>query len=153
MASITDKPLNEKDDDELFILQDRSFQQGDGKYFLIENIIKRRLMEKQHELSKELMVEQHRYIKEQADTQHTRNIDLMNKQLRWIKFSAIINAIAILAAVLLGWYLQGLKSQVNQVSSTQQNIQVQQEASKKEILELRHERKNDKHRFSRNNLT
>jgi hypothetical protein len=101
-------------------------------------------MEKQHELSKELMVEQHRYIKEQADTQHTRNIDLMNKQLRWIKFSAIINAIAILAAVLLGWYLQGLKSQVNQVSSTQQNIQVQQEASKKEILELRHERKNDK---------
>lgn len=133
MASITDKPLHEKDDDELFLLQDRSFQQGDGKYFLIENIIKRRLMEKQHELSKK-----------QLKIQHKHNMEFTNKQLRWIKFSAIINAIAILAAVLLGWYLQGLKSQESQVPSTQQNIQVQQEASKKEIPELRHERKNDK---------
>ena len=114
MTSITDKPMIEKTDEELFILQARSFQQGDGQYFLIENMLKRRLVEKQHELSKV-----------QIELQHKHNMDLMNKQLRWIKFSAILNAIALLAAVLLGFFLQELKSTPNPSPSTQQSIQSQ----------------------------
>lgn len=49
----------------------------------------------------------------------------MAKQLRWIKFSIIVNAIAILAAVVLGFLLQELKSYIFLKPSIQQSIQSQ----------------------------
>jgi hypothetical protein len=49
----------------------------------------------------------------------------MAKQLRWIKFSIIVNAIAILAAVVLGVFLQELKSYIFPKLLIQQSTQSQ----------------------------
>ena len=75
------------------------------------------------------MQERHRYEKEQIELQHKLNLELMNKQLRWIKFSAILNAIALLAAVLLGWFLQELKSSPNLSINARPTLQSQIESS------------------------
>jgi len=75
------------------------------------------------------MEEKIKFEKEQIQLQHTLNTELMTKQLRWMKFSAILNAIALLAAVVLGWFLQEWKSNPNPAATTQQNIQSQREPS------------------------
>lgn len=56
------------------------------------------------------MEQKFEYEKQQIELQHKLNMEVMTKQVRWIKFSAVLNAIAIIAAVLLGWYLSELKS-------------------------------------------
>lgn len=53
---------------------------------------------------------QYKDNKKQIELQHQKNMELVNKQLRWIKFSAILTAIATLLAVVLGWYLSEIKS-------------------------------------------
>jgi hypothetical protein len=90
------------------------------------------------------MQEKFKYEKEQVQIQHKLNIELTKKQLRWMKFAAILNAIALLGAVLLGWYLQEWKSQSIPAKSTQQSIQSQTESSPSTILVPHPERKNDK---------
>jgi len=80
----------------------------------------------------------------QRETQPKLNMELLKKQLKWMKFSAILNAIAILAAVLLGFSLQKLKSHIFPKPSAQQSIQVQPEKVKAEFQALHPERKNDK---------
>jgi hypothetical protein len=80
----------------------------------------------------------------QTEAQHKLNMTLLNRQLRWMKFSAILNAIVILLAVLLGWYLKEWKSQSTPVSPAQQSIQFQPESSSTTSPALRPERKNDK---------
>jgi len=73
--------------------------------------------------------EKFKFEKEQIEFQHKLNMELMTKQLRWIKFSAILNAVAIIAAVLLGWFLAELKSSQNLSKNTQQTLQSQTESS------------------------
>lgn len=80
----------------------------------------------------------------QRETQHKLNMELINKQLRWMKFAAIFNSITIIAAVLLGFFLQELKSYIFPKSSEQQAIQMHQETSNQSIPELHYERKSDK---------
>jgi len=75
------------------------------------------------------MAKKHEYEKEQIQLQHKLNMALMTKQLRWIKFSAILNALAIIAGVLLGWYLSEIKSVQNPKESVQQTIQSQTKPS------------------------
>jgi hypothetical protein len=72
-----------------------------------------------------MMEQQHEYAKQQIELQHTKNMELLSKQLRWIKFSAILNAIAIIAAVVLGWFLSELKSSQTQLKNTQQMLKSQ----------------------------
>lgn len=65
------------------------------------------------------MEERHKNEKEQIELQHKFNMELMNKQVKWIKFSAILTAIVTLSAVVLGWYL----SEMKQIKSPQQQPQ------------------------------
>ncbi len=58
MASITDKPLPEKDEGELALIQSRHFPQ-DEEYILAEKEWQRRLMKEQQELNKAIVLEQH----------------------------------------------------------------------------------------------
>ncbi len=58
MASMTEKPLPEKDEGELALIQSRHFQQ-DEEYILAEKEWQRRLMKEQQELNKAVMLEQH----------------------------------------------------------------------------------------------
>jgi len=88
-----------------------------------------------------MLEQQHEYTKQQIELQHKLNMKLMTKQLRWIKFSAILNALAIIAGVLLGWYLSELKSIQNPKKNVQQTIQSQSESS---TSASHSERKNDK---------
>jgi len=91
-----------------------------------------------------MMEQQHEYAKQQIELQHTKNIELLRKQLRWIKFSAILNAIALLAAVLLGWFLQEWKSKPIPSPSAQQNIQQKRELPQPLSSATYPERKTDK---------
>jgi hypothetical protein len=75
------------------------------------------------------MEKKHEYEKEQIELEHKLNMELMTKQLRWIKFSALLNAVAIIAGVLLGWLLAELKSLQNLSKNTRQMIQSQSEPS------------------------
>ena len=59
------------------------------------------------------------YEKDLIELQHKLNMKLFTKQIRWIKFSAVLNAVAIISGVLLGWYLSELKS----VRSPKENAQ------------------------------
>jgi hypothetical protein len=52
-------------------------------------------------------------------------MELLSKQLLWIKFSAILNAIAIIAAVVLGWFLSEWKLSQTQLKNTQQMLKSQ----------------------------
>jgi hypothetical protein len=45
---------------------------------------------------------QHENAKQQIELQHSKNMQLLNKQLRWIKFSAILTAVATLTAGIAG---------------------------------------------------
>jgi len=93
--------------------------------------------------NEQIIDRQHEYAKQQIEHQHVRNVELLKKQLRWIKFSAILNCIALLAAVLLGWFLQEWKSKPIPFPSAQQNIQSQKEPSQLPNLATDSERKND----------
>lgn len=90
------------------------------------------------------MTKQHEYNKEQIQLQHRLNMELMTKQLWWMKFSAILNAIALLAAVVLGWFLGEWRSSSNLSRGTQQTIQLQTESSTPSTPVSHSERKNDK---------
>ena len=90
------------------------------------------------------MAKQHEYNKDQLQLQHKLNMELMTKQLRWIKFSAILNAVAIIAAVLLGWFLAEWKSSQDLSKNTQQTLQSQTEPSRLSTSATHSERKNDK---------
>jgi hypothetical protein len=72
-----------------------------------------------------MMGQQHEYAKQQIELQHTKNMELLSKQLLWIKFSAILNAIAIIAAVVLGWFLSEWKLSQTQLKNTQQMLKSQ----------------------------
>jgi hypothetical protein len=109
--------LKKKTDDQLAAWQSQ-FRPGSDTFILAENEWRRR--EK---------LEQHRYNKEQIELQHERNMELVKKQVRWIKFSAIITAIATLSAVVLGWYLSELKSLKFPKSDSQQIVQPQTKTS------------------------
>ena len=87
------------------------------------------------------MEERTKYEKERIELQHKNNIELTNKQLRWIKFSAILNAIAIIVGVLLGWFLSESKSSQTLLQKTQQTIQSQNVSP---TLESHSLHKNDK---------
>jgi hypothetical protein len=91
-----------------------------------------------------MMEQQHEYTKQQIELQHIKNTELLNKQLRWIKFSAILNAIALLAAVVLGWFLSEWKSLSSPSKGVQQTIQSQKESSTQSIPATHPERKNGK---------
>ena len=52
-----------------------------------------------------MVQKQNEYVKEQIELQHQKNIELVNRQLKWVKFSAVITASATILAALLGWYL------------------------------------------------
>jgi hypothetical protein len=68
MASITDKPLPEKDEGELALIQSRHFPQ-DEEYILVEKEWQRRLMKEQQELNKAVVLEQHSLNKTIARSQ------------------------------------------------------------------------------------
>lgn len=91
-----------------------------------------------------MLEQQHEYTKQQIELQHKLNMKLMTKQLRWIKYSAILNAIALLAAVVLGWFLAEWKAKPNLSKPTQQSIQSQRESSSQSTPAPHPERKNDK---------
>jgi hypothetical protein len=91
-----------------------------------------------------MLEQQHEYTKQQIELQHLKNTELLNKQLRWIKFSAILNAIALLAAVVLGWFLSEWKSLSNLSKGVQQTIQSQRESSIQSIQATHPERINGK---------
>ena len=91
-----------------------------------------------------LIEQQHEYAKQQIELQHSKNEILLKRQLRWIKFSAILNAIALLAAVVLGWFLAEWKAKPNLSKPTQQSIQSQRESSSQSTPAPHSERKNDK---------
>jgi len=91
-----------------------------------------------------MMEQQHEYAKQQIELQHTKNMELLSKQLRWIKFSAILNAIAIIAAVVLGWFLGEWKSSQTQLKNTQQMLQPQIGVSQPLSPAIQTERKSDK---------
>lgn len=76
-----------------------------------------------------MMEQQYEYTKQQIELQHLKNMQLLSRQLRWLKWSAILNLIGLLAAVLLGWFLQEWKSKSILSTSKQQNIQSQTEPS------------------------
>ena len=84
MSILTDKPYPDKDEDELALIKSRHFMLGDGKYFLAEMESQRRFMKEQHNL----------------------DVELMAKQVRSMRFSAILGVIATLAGAALGAYLQ-----------------------------------------------
>jgi len=90
------------------------------------------------------MTKQHEYNKEQIQLQHRLNMELMTKQLWWMKFSAILNAIALLAAVVLGWFLGEWRSSSNLSRGTQQTIRLETESSTPSTPVSHSERKNDK---------
>lgn len=56
------------------------------------------------------MAKKHKYELQQIQKQHDLNMDLVTRQVRWIKFSAVLNAIAIIIGIVLGWYLSELKA-------------------------------------------
>jgi len=91
-----------------------------------------------------MMEQQHEYAKQQIELQHTKNMELLSKQLRWIKFSAILNAIAIIAAVVLGWFLGEWKSSQTQLKNTQQMLQPKIGVSQPLSPAIQTERKSDK---------
>jgi hypothetical protein len=68
---------------------------------------------------------EHEFNKAQIELQHQRNTELMNRQVKWIRFSAILTAIATLSAVVLGWYLSELKQERISRQSIQQTSQQQ----------------------------
>lgn len=68
-----------------------------------------------HELKKlvyeqKMMEQQHEHNKLQIELQHQKNLELVDKQVRWIKFSAFLTAASTIIAAFFGWYL-GQKSQ------------------------------------------
>ena len=75
------------------------------------------------------MEEKFKYEKDLIELQHKLNTKLFTKQIRWIKFSAVLNAIAIISGVLLGWSLSELKSVISPKENAQQTIQSQTKAS------------------------
>jgi hypothetical protein len=79
--------------------------------------------------NKRMLEQQHEYTKQQIELQHIKNTELLSKQLRWIKFSAILTAIATLSAVVLGWYLSELKSLQRLKSDIPQIVQPQTKTS------------------------
>lgn len=78
------------------------------------------------------MEEKFKYEKEQIQLQHKLNMELVTKQVRWIKFSVILNCVAIILGVVLGWFLSELKSSQQPKSNPQSAIQFQSELSTSE---------------------
>jgi sterol desaturase/sphingolipid hydroxylase (fatty acid hydroxylase superfamily) len=76
-----------------------------------------------------MLEQQYEYTKQQIELQHIKNTELVNKQVRWITFSAIITAIATLSAVVLGWCLSELKSLQRLKSDMPQIVQSQTKTS------------------------
>ena len=79
------------------------------------------------------MAEQHKKEKERIELQHKLNMELMNRQVKWIKFSAILTAISTLTAAIAGallvYMLRIEKPETMPQLDTQQNIQRQIEPS------------------------
>jgi len=88
MKPITDKPLPDKDDEELAVRGERNDPLS-AEGILLDKEWKRRLMKEQHEL----------------------DLKLIAKQVRWMKFSAILGVLAVLAGAIVGAYLQYMWSQ------------------------------------------
>lgn len=111
MSILTDKPYPDKDEDELALIKSRHFMLGDGKYFLAEMESQRRFMKEQHNL----------------------DVELMAKQVRSMRFSAILGVIATLAGAALGAWLQHTLSQrppQNTPPTTQQQIEPSSEVGR-----------------------
>lgn len=74
------------------------------------------------------MEQQDRYNKEQIELQHKLNIALVKEQVKWVKYSAVITAVATILAALLGWYLgqesHQLKEQLRLKTELLQQIQL-----------------------------
>jgi hypothetical protein len=79
--------------------------------------------------SHRMLQQQNEYAQQQIELQHDKNMKLIDRQLRWIKFSAILTAAATLAAVVLGWCLSELRSQQTQEVDKQQIVQPHTKAS------------------------
>jgi len=87
----------------------------------------------EHELKKliyeqKTIERQFEHQKEQIELQHKRNTELVKEQVKWIKYSALITALATIAAALLGWYLgresQQLKEQLRLKTELLQQIEL-----------------------------
>jgi hypothetical protein len=63
MTTLTDKPLSEKDEDELALRRQRALANGDGQHLIFEIELQRRLMKEQHELNKTLVEKQSRLLR------------------------------------------------------------------------------------------
>ncbi|MDD2310268.1 MAG: hypothetical protein PHH91_11870 [Desulfuromonadaceae bacterium] len=83
------------------------------------------------------MEKQDEYNKQQIELQHKRNTELVIEQVKWVKYSAIITALATIAAALLGWYLgregQQLKEQLRLKTELLQQIELRTQNTNSEI--------------------
>ncbi|HQN24755.1 MAG TPA: hypothetical protein PK123_07560 [Bacteroidales bacterium] len=117
MPQFTAEELKSKSPEDLAILAERNDPRS-AEGVLIEREWQRRAR-----------VAQHEYNKEQINLQHARNMELTKKQVRWIKFSAILTAAVTLLAVLLGWYLSEIRRPKHVKSNTAQIIHPQTKTS------------------------
>lgn len=88
-------------------------------------VYEEKMMQQQHEYNKQQIEIQNKLNKENIELQHKFNMALLEKQLRWVKISAAIAAIATLAAVVLGWSLSEMTASRRQSSSSAQSFQSQ----------------------------
>lgn len=79
--------------------------------------------------SERMLERQHKYAKEQIELQHIKNTEILDKQVFWVKLSAILNAIVIMLAVLWGWWLSEINPVQNIKQDTPKTVQRQNETS------------------------
>lgn len=111
MPEFTAKELRTSTDEELAVLAERHNPLS-SEGVLIDREWQRRER-----------VAQHEDTKIQIELQHTKNMELITKQVRWIKFSAILTAISTLTAGIVGALLTYMLSTSNQPQQTKSEIQ------------------------------
>lgn len=86
------------------------------------------------------MEKQDEFNKQQIELQHKRNTELVKEQVKWVKYSAVITALATIVAALLGWYLgresQQLKEQLRLKTELLQQIEFRTKSTTSEIRPL-----------------
>lgn len=88
------------------------------------------------------MEQQDKYTKEQIELQHKRNTELVEKQGKWIKFSAILTAISTLTAAIAGVCLSYMLTRPSQQQTTKTETQQETaQSTKNKTLETRPEQK------------
>ncbi len=101
MASITDKTLPEKDDDELAVLGERNHPLS-AEGILLNKEWQRRLLKEQQELSKAVMLEQHELNRQLMLEQHELNKKILDKQSKLTKLSIAIGFGGIIVGAVIG---------------------------------------------------